>query len=252
MRIDFDFCVYALGSHLPPPINIWSGPGPLPIQPSTTPTPTSTPSSSTTEASSVTLARKNLLHSHNENNGRVISDSSSSDQETDLNTDSSSQSDDFSSDFSKKLQLDRNGKGRNDSSDGMTSTSSYDSISSDRAPSNGAAYASAKSKGLLPLSPPSSKHPSHGSLRSEAIRKEEGGGIGIKVQLPLCRGTKKEGMAWLEDARKRIEEASSVLVIGGGALGVREYFWVETRGVRRREEGRRTERSRFCCMRHPI
>jgi len=58
-------------------------------------------------------------------------------------------------------------------------------------------------------------------------------------------------MAWLEDARKRIEEASSVLVIGGGALGVREYFWVETRGVRRREEGRRTERSRFCCMRRP-
>jgi hypothetical protein len=38
------------------------------------------------------------------------------------------------------------------------------------------------------------------------------------------RGTKPEGVAWLRDMQKKIEHADSVLVVGGGALGVRESF----------------------------
>lgn len=219
-RIDFDFCVYALGSHLPPPINIWSGPGPLPIQQQSQ---SDENNFNSHDSSSVLLARKNIINQH--------PDSPSSDQETDLTTeDSSSQSDDLisSSDFSQKINL-KNGNGS--SSSGMTSSSSYSSNSSDKElHSNDSTYNSSTSKligkDLLPLSPPSSKHPSNGSLRSfanlESKEKEQDPSI-VKVQMPLSRGTKKEGMAWLEEARKRIDEASSVLVIGGGALGVREY-----------------------------
>lgn len=35
-------------------------------------------------------------------------------------------------------------------------------------------------------------------------------------------GTKPEGIKWMKDAQKRVKEAKSVLVVGGGALGVRE------------------------------
>lgn len=34
-------------------------------------------------------------------------------------------------------------------------------------------------------------------------------------------GTKLEGIAWLKRSQKRIAEAPSVLVVGGGALGIR-------------------------------
>lgn len=37
------------------------------------------------------------------------------------------------------------------------------------------------------------------------------------------RGTKAEGVAWMQAAQARVKVAESVLVIGGGALGVREY-----------------------------
>ena len=35
-------------------------------------------------------------------------------------------------------------------------------------------------------------------------------------------GTKPKGMEFLKSAQKKIEEASSVLVVGGGALGIRK------------------------------
>lgn len=35
-------------------------------------------------------------------------------------------------------------------------------------------------------------------------------------------GTKAEGVAWLKRCQKRIEKAESVLVVGGGALGIRK------------------------------
>ncbi|KAI0704668.1 iron uptake cluster protein [Earliella scabrosa] len=38
--------------------------------------------------------------------------------------------------------------------------------------------------------------------------------------LDVARGTKQGGIAWLKKFQKRIERASSVLVVGGGALGI--------------------------------
>lgn len=35
-----------------------------------------------------------------------------------------------------------------------------------------------------------------------------------------CRGSKKEGISWLQEAQTRIRQASSIVVIGAGALGV--------------------------------
>lgn len=40
--------------------------------------------------------------------------------------------------------------------------------------------------------------------------------------LDIARGTKQGGIAWLKKFQKRVENASSVLVVGGGALGIRE------------------------------
>lgn len=37
------------------------------------------------------------------------------------------------------------------------------------------------------------------------------------------QGTKPEGVDWLQRFRERIDKASSILVVGGGPLGVREY-----------------------------
>jgi hypothetical protein len=36
-------------------------------------------------------------------------------------------------------------------------------------------------------------------------------------------GTKAEGIAWLKRKQRVVEEAASVLVVGGGALGIREH-----------------------------
>lgn len=38
------------------------------------------------------------------------------------------------------------------------------------------------------------------------------------------RGTKAESIEWLKRAQKRIEDTESVLVVGGGALGIREWL----------------------------
>ena len=40
--------------------------------------------------------------------------------------------------------------------------------------------------------------------------------------LDVVRGTKEGGIAWLKRFQKRVARASSVLVVGGGALGIRE------------------------------
>lgn len=36
-----------------------------------------------------------------------------------------------------------------------------------------------------------------------------------------CKGTKAEGISWLQSSQKVIAAAGSVLVVGGGALGIR-------------------------------
>lgn len=41
----------------------------------------------------------------------------------------------------------------------------------------------------------------------------------------LYQGTKPEGIDWLQKFRERIDKASSILVVGGGPLGVREYLF---------------------------
>ena len=40
--------------------------------------------------------------------------------------------------------------------------------------------------------------------------------------LDVARGTKHGGVAWLKRFQQRVQRASSVLVVGGGALGIRE------------------------------
>jgi hypothetical protein len=44
------------------------------------------------------------------------------------------------------------------------------------------------------------------------------------LHAPYC-GTKLEGIAWLKRKQCIVEEAASVLVVGGGALGIRECFF---------------------------
>ena len=55
-----------------------------------------------------------------------------------------------------------------------------------------------------------------------------GGGLGV-VEVTECRGTKKEGMAWMRAAQERIKETDRILIVGGGALGVRESTGLVTR-----------------------
>jgi hypothetical protein len=43
-----------------------------------------------------------------------------------------------------------------------------------------------------------------------------------EVTIPQTRGTKAAGVKWLQETQEQIRDADSVLVIGGGALGVRE------------------------------
>lgn len=43
------------------------------------------------------------------------------------------------------------------------------------------------------------------------------------VQVPYG-GTKAESVQWLKRHQKAVEDAGSVLVVGGGALGIREYL----------------------------
>ena len=45
--------------------------------------------------------------------------------------------------------------------------------------------------------------------------------------LDVARGTKEGGVAWLKKFQKRVERASSILVVGGGALGVRECLLLQ-------------------------
>lgn len=42
----------------------------------------------------------------------------------------------------------------------------------------------------------------------------------LPPRLPPCRGSKQEGVSWLQEAQSRVRQAKSVIVIGGGALGV--------------------------------
>jgi hypothetical protein len=44
------------------------------------------------------------------------------------------------------------------------------------------------------------------------------------VHLPVYRGEKGEGIAWLSAHQKLIESSPTVLVVGGGALGIRMYY----------------------------
>jgi hypothetical protein len=48
------------------------------------------------------------------------------------------------------------------------------------------------------------------------------GGRGV-VETTECTGTKKEGISWMRAAQRRIEEVERILVVGGGALGVRKW-----------------------------
>ena len=49
-------------------------------------------------------------------------------------------------------------------------------------------------------------------------------GVGAKGvrETTECTGTKPEGISWMRAAQRRIEETEKILIVGGGALGVRE------------------------------
>ena len=46
----------------------------------------------------------------------------------------------------------------------------------------------------------------------------------VNIAAEAYDGTKPQGIQWLKHAQKRVEAAPSVLVVGGGALGIRECF----------------------------
>lgn len=43
-------------------------------------------------------------------------------------------------------------------------------------------------------------------------------------QLPLYRGTKPQGIAWMKQHQEIVKQAQNILVVGGGALGIRMSF----------------------------
>ncbi len=55
------------------------------------------------------------------------------------------------------------------------------------------------------------------------------GPVGDEMAPLLDVGTKAGGIDWLKRFRSRIEQAGTVLVVGGGALGIREYPHVSYR-----------------------
>lgn len=44
------------------------------------------------------------------------------------------------------------------------------------------------------------------------------------IHFPIYRGEKSEGIAWLSAHQKLIESSPTVLVVGGGALGIRKLI----------------------------
>jgi hypothetical protein len=56
----------------------------------------------------------------------------------------------------------------------------------------------------------------------EGERRVRGQGGKKVVETTESTGTKREGMAWLKAAQDRINEADRILIVGGGALGVRK------------------------------
>jgi hypothetical protein len=50
-------------------------------------------------------------------------------------------------------------------------------------------------------------------------------------EVPIYGGTKSEGISSLQERQKRVEAATSVLVVGGGALGIRELRHYTTKDV---------------------
>lgn len=58
--------------------------------------------------------------------------------------------------------------------------------------------------------------PSDPTVTSEVVPKD--------VHFPVYRGEKSEGIAWLSAHQKLIESSPTVLVVGGGALGIRKFI----------------------------
>lgn len=49
--------------------------------------------------------------------------------------------------------------------------------------------------------------------------------VGLITEKIEYGGTKREAIDWLKRCQERIKNAGSILVVGGGALGIREYHW---------------------------
>jgi NADPH-dependent 2,4-dienoyl-CoA reductase/sulfur reductase-like enzyme len=52
-------------------------------------------------------------------------------------------------------------------------------------------------------------------------------GVGI-VETSSSMGTKPEGVKWMQESQERIKRARKILVVGGGALGVRKSYYLIT------------------------
>jgi hypothetical protein len=178
MEVRFDYLVYALGSHLPPCINVWSGPGPMPAQ-----------------------QGSELMRP-----GRCCREQPPADSRESAE--------------SRALPLRR---GRASACQALPTPPEAADATETTAQGNASVADIAtqlqESLVLDPHLPYDERPPSPPDSRSTSPRQKEASGTPT-ANLPPCRGSKTEGVAWLRDAQERICKAASVLVIGGGALGV--------------------------------
>lgn len=70
--------------------------------------------------------------------------------------------------------------------------------------------------------PDTQKERAHGSLQDLLAATGQ-----IEQKTKVIPGSKSSGMTWLQDAQKRIRDAKSIAIIGGGPLGVRECLWLK-------------------------
>lgn len=57
-------------------------------------------------------------------------------------------------------------------------------------------------------------------LELQSDKKLDGQNLAVASEFAHCRGSKKEGVTWLQEAQARIRDANNVVIIGAGALGV--------------------------------
>ncbi|PWN44624.1 FAD/NAD(P)-binding domain-containing protein [Ceraceosorus guamensis] len=193
MDLRFDYLVYALGSHLPPCINVWSGPGPMPSSQSGTQL--MQPGRCCREQPPADGKPLSLPIKTRKAQASLPPTPTASPPEADETTPQGNASvADVVTQLDEGLKL--------EDKEDVASPSINGSASPYRPPS-----------------PPDSRGASPTGCAPSKPSAVLGDHSGESPRAP-CRGSKREGVAWLRDAQERIKSTDSVLVIGGGALGV--------------------------------